>query len=172
MSLNSRKRAALILLQLLFLIGCGPASGARPAAAPLPASTRAGSLTVSVLRVSMARDWMPQVQKPGPDGGSPLGANVQLLLQNTGENDLQLTFAASIRDSQGRTYPASFVVLPGPYQWKGMLAARQEVTIEIGSADGPYLPVGSTASVVVTWTTQDGAVLSVQSPQCEIKRYG
>lgn len=120
----------------------------------------------------MARDWSPQVQTPGPDGGSPLGVKLQLRLSNSGNDDLRLTFAAFISDKQGRTYPTTFLVLPGPYKWNGSLAARQEMTIEMGSSDGPYLPVGSTASVVITWTAQDGAILSVQTPECEIRRYG
>jgi hypothetical protein len=47
------------------------------------AASPLGACKISVLQTYFWRDWMPIVRRPGPDGGSPLRAKVNLSFDNS-----------------------------------------------------------------------------------------
>jgi len=159
--------------------------------------SRFSACKITVLQAHFWRDWMPIVGRPGPDRGSPLRAKVRLSLDNSTGGMDKLSFRAIVVDDQGQSYPVTFHVLPNcrvlpdaasksyrnlDAQAKRPLAAKDNVTwngeirpgevmeIELVTAEGPYLPVGSSVHVEITWTYKKGESVVVKSPAAPIQR--
>jgi hypothetical protein len=152
---------------------------------------------ISALSAYFWRDWMPIVEHPGTDHGSPLYAKVKLLVDNSKSGAKKLSYRGVVIDEKGRSYPATFDVLPnysllpqdvyesypnldeqgkkdvmGKYHvvWEGELEPGQVKEFELISHDGPYLPVGSRIHVEFTFTDQQGHSVTVETPSDVINR--
>jgi hypothetical protein len=152
---------------------------------------------ITVLSIYFWRDWMPIVEHPGSDHGSPLYAKVKLLLENSKSEVKKLDFTGAAIDEKGRSYPVTFAVLPkydmlpqdvykayssldeqgkkdvmAKYHvvWEGGLEPGQAREIELISHDGPYLPVGSRVHIEFTFTDQQGRSAIVKTPPNVINR--
>lgn len=152
---------------------------------------------ITALSVYFWRDWMPIVEHPGTDHGSPLYAKVKLLVDNSKSGAKKLSYRGVVIDEKGRSYPATFDVLPnysllpqdvyesypnldeqgkkdvmGKYHvvWEGELEPGQVKEFELISHDGPYLPVGSRIHVEFTFTDQQGHSVTVETPSDVINR--
>ncbi len=161
------------------------------------ATARPGSCAITVLDVYFWRDWMPIVDRPGPDRGSPLRAKIKLRLDNPTAGATKLSVQAVVVDDQGRSYPLTFNPLPNyrllpdpvaktyrdldekaraemdaKYRvtWDSVLNPGESRDIELLAGDGPYLPVGSDVRVVMTWTDQKGTSVAVTTPKAPINR--
>jgi hypothetical protein len=156
-----------------------------------------GACRIAVVGTSFWRDWMPIVGKPGPDGGSPLHARVKLSLDNSAGDAGKLSFRVVIVDQNGQSYSSTFRVLPNfrvlpdeifkacrnyddeakkaaiaKYNvlWDGGINPGEVREVELATAEGPYLPVGSSIHVRIEWTDQKGNTVVVRSPDEPIKR--
>jgi len=156
-----------------------------------------GACRMTVVGASFWRDWMPIVSKPGPDGGSPLHVRVKLSLDNSAGEANKLSFRAAIVDRNGQSYPAPFRVLPNfrvlpddvsrSYRtydveakkaalskysvvWDGGLIPGETREVELATAEGPYLPAGSSIHVRIEWTDKKGNTVVVKTPDEPIKR--
>lgn len=155
------------------------------------AAAKLDACEISVLDIYFWRDFMPIVSRPGPDGGSPLRAKVKLSLDNSRGADNEFSFKTVVVDEEGRVYPVSFRVMPRnrvpSYRTpdegaKRTIAASHDVMrnvevkrseiseIELITAEGPYLPVGSSIHVEITWTDQKGDSVIVRTPVAQINR--
>ena len=161
------------------------------------ASARLGPCTITVLDVYFWRDWMPIVERPGPDRGSPLRAKIKLLLENPAAGAIKLSVRAVVIDDQQQSYPITFHPLPnyrllpdavaGSYRdldektraevdakyrvtWDGILNPGESREVELLAGDGPYLPVGSDVRVAMTWTDQNGVSAVVTTNKAPINR--
>lgn len=164
-------------MAMLATVSCAVGTNTPPAIASTPISSfqETGSIsncTITILEAYFWRDWMPFVQHPGTDGGSPLYVRIQFRLDNSSGKAAKLAFSTTIYDQENRTYPIVFQFLPDQYKyvWDGALAAGDNKVVEILTNEGPYLLVGSKISVVVTFTDQDGKTVSVRTPEIEIKQ--
>jgi len=176
---NSNVGIAVLLMILVICAGCvsSPDSIISSSPTPLPLSglettANIGNVSVTVLKAYYWRDWMPEVQHPGPDGGSPLLAKIQIRLNNSGGNDGNLSFTTVVYDQERRSHPVIFHVIPDQNGnvWSGSLAAGESKVIQILTNEGPYSPVGSKITTVITWTDQDDNSVSVITPEIGIER--
>ena len=168
-----------MMLAALAAIGCGSNGNGGPeslsaAATPPPnlsQSTRVGSVTVNVIGASFWRDWMPEVTKPGPDGGSPMQSRISLRLDGAEANDSMLNFNVRIYDANGHVHATRYSAESGTGNraWDGTLSAKSEV-IELVSRQGAYLPVGEKIVAVITWSDQNGNTGSVVTREGEVRR--
>jgi hypothetical protein len=125
---------------------------------------------------------MPIVSSPGPDGGSPLRAKINLAFDNSKGGDNSFSFQVVIIDSKGQSYPVPFKILPNyrvlpedvvkSYRdmneeakkaaivqynvfWNGRLKAGEIREVVLATSEGPYLPVKSRIQAEITWTDED-----------------
>jgi hypothetical protein len=170
----------------------GPAQISAKETAAAPDTCR-----VAVVGAYFWRDWMPIVGKPGPDGGSPLHARVKLSLDNSAGDANKLSFRVLIVDQNGQSYSAPFSVLPNfrvlpddvfksyrtydaeskkavivkyNVRWDGGRSQGEIREVELATAEGPYLPVGSSIHVRIEWTDKNDATAVVRTPDEPIKR--
>lgn len=154
-------------------------------------ASRLGGCEIRVLAAYFWRDFMPIVSRPGPDGGSPLRARIKMRLDNSRGADSQFSFRAVIVDEKGQPHPAPFRVVsqgrvpsdpdPGGKNKRTFAIGHDEMwpvevkrseirEVELVTADGPYLPVGSSVHVDITWTGQKGDPVIVRTPNGQIRR--
>src|SRR5512132_2320270 len=142
-------------------VGCQPITPS-PLISPtsiadLPTTIKVGNWKVSVLEAYFWRDWMPIVEHPGSDGGSPLYAKIQIHLSNPRSKDIRLNFTSVVHDHGNRTYRIVFQVLPNQHKvvWDGSLKAGEDRVVELITYEGPYLPVSSEILTAIVFTDQD-----------------
>jgi hypothetical protein len=178
------------------------AAGAKPDADPerLAADgsmVRLGDCEIKVLKTYFWRDWMPIVSRPGPDRGSPLRAEVTLMVDNSSGSANKLCFNAAIVDKEGKSYPVVFHVLADYHvlpddiaksfhgldietrksialkynvKWNGELKTGEVRKIRLNTADGPYLTVGTKIHVVMRWTDRKGNSAVLRTPDAPVNR--
>jgi hypothetical protein len=156
-----------------------------------------GNCRITVLGTSFWRDWMPIVSRPGPDRGSPLRAKVMLSLDNSTGAANKLSFRVAIVDDKGQSHSVPFRVMPNhrvlpdditksyrtqgeetkktvaaqyDLTWNGELKPGEVREVELATADGPYLPVGSRVHLEITWTDKRGDSVTVRTPDTQIQR--
>jgi hypothetical protein len=161
------------------------------------AAAKLGPCTITVLDTYFWRDWMPIVDRPGPDHGSPLRAKIKLRIDNSAAGATKLSVRAVVLDDQGQFHPITFNPLPNyrilpeavakTYRdldektraetdakynviWDGLLRPGESREVELLAGDGPYLPVGSDVRVAMTWTDQTGNSVAVTTPKTPIQR--
>lgn len=156
-----------------------------------------GPCKITVLQTYFWRDWMPIVDRPGPDRGSPLHAKVKLRLDNSMGGTDKLSFRTEVVDDKGQSHSVPFHVLPNfqvlpdavwksyrnfdeetkrsvadkyNVMWNGELKPGEIREVDLATADGPYLPVGSSIHVKITWMDQQGDSVVVRTPDEPIHR--
>jgi hypothetical protein len=156
-----------------------------------------GPCKIMVLQTYFWRDWMPIVDRPGPDRGSPLHAKIKLKLDNSMGGTNKLSFQAVIVDDKGQSHSVPFHVLPNfqvlpeavwksyrnldeetkrsvvakyNVMWNGELKPGETREVDLSTSEGPYLPVGSIIHVEITWMDQQGNTLIVRTPDERIHR--
>lgn len=161
--------------------------------------SKLGDCKISVLGTYLWRDWMPVVDQPGSDKGSPLHSKIQLYLNNSAGDGIKLSYQGVVISSKGQSSSVTFTVLPNyrlipesinnPESWQTMdETARKAVIakynvfwtgelkpgetrkVELLSADGPYLPGGDMATIEITLTDQKGRSVVVKSPSTLIHK--
>jgi hypothetical protein len=170
---NRMKWTSVCCLIAAFL-GPLPASGADLRVDPVQVNRGApsgiGACEIRALDVYFWRDFMPVVSRPGPDRGSPLRAKVRLSIDNTRGIANKLSFQAVIVDEKGQSHPVFFQVTRHGAVWDGEIKASEVREIELVTAEGPYLPVGSGVHVQITWTDRNGDSVIVRTPVAQINR--
>lgn len=156
-----------------------------------------GACKITVLGIYFWRDWMPIVDRPGPDRGSPLHAKVKLRLDNSMGETNKLSFQAVIVDDKEQSHSVPFHVLPNfrvlpdpilnsyrnfdeetkrsvaakyNVMWNGELKPGETREVDLVTAEGPYLPVGSSIHVEITWTNEKGDSVVVKTMDASIER--
>jgi len=156
-----------------------------------------GPCKITVLQTYFWRDWMPIVDRPGPDRGSPLHAKVKLILDNSMGGTNKLSFQVVIVDDNGQSHSVPFRILPNfqvlpeavwksyrnfdeetkrsvvakyNVMWNGELKPGETREVDISTSEGPYLPVGSRIHVKITWMDQQGDSVVVRTPDEPIHR--
>jgi len=156
-----------------------------------------GPCKITVLQTYFWRDWMPIVDRPGPDRGSPLYAKVKLMLDNSMGGTNKLSFQVVIVDDKGQSHSVPFRILPNfqvlpeavwksyrnfdeetkrsvaakyNVMWNGELKPGETREVDISTSEGPYLPVGSRIHVEITWMDQQGNTVVVRTPDEPIHR--
>jgi hypothetical protein len=128
-------------------------------------------MSVSVTNAYCWRDWMPIVQRPGPDGGSPLYVVGRLKIDNSdGKSavvkwesyllDVKARKLHAIRLSDKRNKPA----------WNGRVPESKVIEIDLTTGNGPYLPVGTQVILVFRLQIPGGETLWLKSKQVAIGR--
>ena len=160
---------ALCIFCSLLIAACGWNSVAQQKSTTLISSSKtAGADTVgtnstvvlSTCEVSLGepyfwRDWQPDVRDPGPDGGSPLRVTVVLEITNHGDVNQKITWEGTVKDGDDVSYPVQFTDRSQTLQYSVTLAPGEKYTIHLVNHDGPYLPVGSKASLSLLLTADD-----------------
>jgi hypothetical protein len=161
----------------LIATSLGPvlASGANLRVDPGPvtnrgAPSRIGGCEIKVLDAYFWRDFMPVVSRPGPDGGSPLRAKLKLSIDNSRGAENRFSLKAVFIDEKGQSHPASFRVMQHGGVWGSEIKTSEVREIELVTAEGPYLPVGSGVHVEITWTDRKGESVLVRSPVLPVNR--
>ena len=114
---------------------------------------------------------MPIVQKPGPDGGSPLYININLQFDNSSRSEEKLTWKSYVFDIETRKFQLVQLVdkMHGP-KWDGQISESEETKIELMSHDGPYLAVGREVILVFRLEDRNGRILWLKSRITKIDR--
>ena len=168
------RAVAIAVTVALALAGCGGDSPTSPS--DLEETVRVGEVSFSVNRASLGRDFMPIVVNPGPDGGTRLRGTVLVRAANEGQA-VAFTVSAKVYDGKHTSYPVTVVahdhdqetLNPGrEVLWPGTIAAGGVQWVELRFTDGPYLPVGSRAAVVLTWLERGGRTGSMRTAEVEI----
>jgi hypothetical protein len=179
------------------LRGLPVATGPTQAQTTSTKAVRFDGCDIAVSSVYFWRDWMPIVQHPGPDQGSPLYSKVKLRIENTTSASVKLLFKAVAIDEQGQSYPATFDVQPDytllPKRvydgyssldaqakkyaatkygliWDGGLKPGEVREVELVSHDGPYLPPGRRVHIAFTFSDPEGHSAIIRSPSDIIQR--
>jgi hypothetical protein len=172
-------RIAAFLMILLACVGCRvdrdnnlPSSPTLLPIFSLETAATIGDVSITILEASYWRDWMPEVENPGPDGGSPLRGVIRLRLDNSKGDQNKLSFTTVIYDEEKRAHAVDFFVLPDPQGnvWNGSVASGEIKEIQIQTETGPYLSVGTRISTVINWTDQGQNDASLRTLETPIKR--
>lgn len=110
-------RSILILLFIFCTVTCtGPVASIEnnrhEQGSGNPKIAALGKCRVTIVGTSLWRDWMPIVEHPGPDGGSPLHARIKLWMDNSAGDPIQISFQAVIAGDKARIYALPLHVLP------------------------------------------------------------
>ena len=163
----------LLFVGVFVFASCGgtpTAPGTSPTFPPnLATSIALGGVSFQVNSTYFWRDWMPIVQKPGPDGGSPLFGAIKVGIDNASAAS-RMTLTCTVRDVSGKSYPAaaSLIDLATGKEWDGTVPANGHVDVYVSLHDGPYLPLNSKVFAVLTWTDQAGRAASMRTPEGQI----
>lgn len=130
-----------------------------------------GNIFVSVGSVYCWRDWMPIVQKPGPDGGSPLYIKSNLQFDNSPGSEERIMWESYVFDVEAREFHAVQLVdkIHVP-KWDGQILESAEKQIELMSHDGPYLASGGEVILVFRFEDRSRRVLWLKSRITKIDR--
>lgn len=93
------------------------------------------------------RDWQPIVANPGSDGGSPLRASVLLVIVNRGDTKRSITWKGFLVDAAANQFPLRFTDRSQTPQHFVTLEPAETYQADLVAHNGPYLPVGSSASI-------------------------
>jgi hypothetical protein len=179
-------------------------SDARPNPKPAPAAlseevnaAELGQCKITVLKSYFWRDWMPIVEEPGPDGGSPLRLTVTLKLENPAKEAARLSCTGVAINAKGEAraltlhIQPNFRVLPDEISksypdmdaeskkkvidkyrvlWDGALEPGESRELILGVNNGPYWPAHSIMHVELTWMDQNDHAVIVKTPPAEIDR--
>ncbi len=176
---NSRRSATLVLLMSFAMGGIsidesrGDPCQRGDEANGLRTASWLGDLEITLLSAVFWRDWMPEVEKPGPDGGSALHAKIRLLLDNSKGGAGRLHWGVVLCDEGGRAYSVAWESEPvrqGDSKDSAVLFAGQVKTIELVTRGGPYLPSGSKVFAVVRMKDHENNFGCVWSRVFEIRR--
>lgn len=130
-----------------------------------------GKCTVSIGVVYSWRDWQPNVQRPGQDGGSPLYIKVAVHADNSTGTALRLSWDAYVFDVATREFhPIELVDKTGTPRWDGRVGDSEVREAELMTHDGPYLAVGNQVIIVFRLRDQGRQVLWLQSKKSRIGR--
>ena len=111
------------------------------------AETQIAGCEITLSEPYLWRDWQPTVAKPGSDGGSPLRASVLLLIINRGDSKRSIAWEGYLEDVTGMRYLLRFTDRSQTPQHSITLAPGGVYQGDLVAHEGPYLPVGSSASV-------------------------
>jgi len=159
-----------IITVFIVAVASASCSGSPSAPSDLGPSETIGSVTVEALNASYWRDFMPIVQKPGPDGGSPLMAAIAVRVTNDGPASTSLSLSGTIHESgTGHAMTASAVDRQTGRPWNGVILGQTTLVVDVSLRDGPYLPVGSRAFAVITFEDVFRRSVSIRAPEGEIR---
>lgn len=93
------------------------------------------------------RNWQPLVANPGSDGGSPLRASVLLVIVNRGDTKRSITWKGFLEDAADNQFPLRFTDRSQTPRHFATLEPGGTYQADLVAHNGPYLPVGSRASI-------------------------
>jgi hypothetical protein len=169
MKLRGRVFNAMLLLILAFCSGYLALAGSVYEARAAEAAGILDGCEITVIAVDFWRDWMPIVDRPGSDGGSPLRARIEFSLDNRSGSPKKLSFTGNVVDEKGQSYPVRFEVAADS-GWNGSLEPGKKQVVVLLLKDGPYLPAGSLIHAEVIWADQKGVSVPIQTPNVKITR--
>jgi len=164
----------LALAASIAIAACGGDSPTSPS--NLKDTVKVGDVSFSVIRTTLARDFMPIVVNPGPDGGKPLAGTVIVRAGNDG-GGTSFALGASVYDASGTRHAVTVAahdydqetLFPGrDIIWTGTIGPGRIQWLELRLSGGPYLAVGSRAYVVIDWTEQGGRTGSMRTADVDI----
>jgi len=195
------------MIEILCIIMCATCTGPASSLEKKPDARASENSSVSPAflgncRITMTeaiawRDWMPIVEQPGPDGGSPLHAKIRLWLDNSAGDLTRLSYEAVIVDEKGTTHTLPLNVLPNfrvlpddlrtsfksldddtrkksmsKYNviWNGVLNKGESREVELISAEGPYIPAGSRVRIEMIMKNRKGKRQVLKSSEISIRR--
>jgi hypothetical protein len=115
---------------------------------------------------------MPEVENPGPDGGSQMFGSIKIRLDNSTGDDNELFLDLFILDQKNEIHPVEFMVRPDSDGniLNGRIEAGGSKDLEIQIQNGPYLQTGSKVFVLLNWTDKNNTIVSMRTPETEIIR--
>lgn len=130
----------------------------------LPAPQNAAALQVdlsgcklALVRTYFWRDWQPTAAGSSSDGGSPLYTSAVFSLANPSDLDQEITWQGHVQDSENNLYPINFTNRDQEPMIKINLPSGVEHTINLVANDGPHLPTGTDARLLVQFKSRDGS---------------
>ena len=110
---------------------------------------------ISLGELFLWRDWQPVVGNPGPDGGSPLGVVISLVISNRSDSNHQISWLGAVEDMNGELHQIVFTDRSQIVRRAVNLAVGEEFRVELVAHNGPYLPVDSTARLSMQFIVDD-----------------
>jgi hypothetical protein len=128
-------------------------------------------LRVEVTSVIAYRDWMPGVGlERGEDGGSPLHVVVGLALSNSGSKPLRLDRAARLGMSGEALAAIVLDDLSGTTVWPLVVAPGEPVRLQLGTRNGPMLPVGASLALEIDLRETGGGAVEISFSSLPVGR--
>ncbi|MFH1022602.1 MAG: M56 family metallopeptidase [Planctomycetota bacterium] len=115
------------------------------------------------------RDWMPVVDNPGPDGGSPLHAKVAVELDNSaGKKDVNLSWNMHVATvgNNGKFFPGEDPKARDTIT----VHAGKKLVVELVTRDGPYLKVGAEVVAALRFWDGSGKAALVRTATAKVER--
>lgn len=143
--------------------------------ASIDASETKGNIedcVITLLDAYIWRNWMPFLESPEPDGGSPLHISVRLRFDNSKGKTTKLSLSAVVLGEDNMQYPVVFDAVRDKHEnlWDGTVAGGDNKNIEMLAKGGPPLRVGTKSSLLMTFTNRVGAKVSLKTPELIIER--
>ena len=88
------------------------------------------------------RDWQPDVDQPGPAGGSPLYASADLTLSNPQKNRMAVSWEVWLEDSDNRSLIMQTTNRSGLSNSGAILDPESTTSTSLMIRNGPYLRLG------------------------------
>tara|TARA_Y100001960_G_scaffold330627_1_gene425180 strand:+ start:84 stop:656 length:573 start_codon:yes stop_codon:yes gene_type:complete len=110
-------------------------------------SIRINGFDIALSDPYLWRDWQPVVSNPGADGGSPLRAAVTLVIVNREEIKRPISWKSLLESAEGEQFPLHWTDRAQIPQSATTLGSGQTYQLDLVVHNGPYLPVGSSASI-------------------------
>ena len=95
------------------------------------------------------RDWQPDVDQPGPDGGSPLYASADLTLSNPKKNRMAVSWEVWLEDSENRSLIVQTTNRSGFGNTGAVLDPESTTSTSLMIRNGPYLKIGARVSLYI-----------------------
>jgi hypothetical protein len=116
------------------------------------------------------RNWQPIVANPGSDGGSPLRASVLLVIVNRGDAKRSITWKGFLVDAADNQFPLRFTDRSQTPQHFVTLEPGDTYQAGLMAHNGPYLPVGSSASINFDFEVNSGHTGHLSSVPVNVER--
>ena len=116
---------------------------------PLKTITK-NDFSITLTSFHAHRDWMPRVERPGKDGGTPLMVFAGFKFDNTNSDYKDLFwFAHLFNHTTKTTHPIDLWDVDSETPWNGEIQPDEILKVRLLTRSGPYLSPGDKITLII-----------------------